>query len=1270
MAKHDSIFKTIEEMQAEKADWVERTKRLNNFEGIKNTLTKLYTSSGHFIFELLQNAEDVFATSVTFKLESDRLVFEHNGTRLFNINDVDSITNIGDSTKEDNGNTIGKFGIGFKSVFEYTASPEIHSGEYHFVIEDLFVPKIISPILEKNTGATLIILPFNTPLKDKSECYDEINNSLNELKATDLLFLQNITDINCIIGSRTIAIKRIDSYNDDNCPSNVCRLVKRVKEGNILQILEKNALETQRFYKRFFKTITVLGEDKKEKNVSVGVAFGVECSKDDKKWRIKPIFKNNTTVPDGRVFAYFPCNAEERRFCFHIHAPFALTVDREKLRDDEANKSVIDEIGTLVCDSIKELKDDGLVDLDLYKALPNKIDDENLGKFEMIRTKLIDCFLNNPYVLMSDGSYQDGKNRLIGFHNIQQLLSNEDLSMLYGSPQKSYWVKNPMQNRRDYNFFVSLEVREYGIVDFLKEILTLKSKSAEVYFNVLNVFENREIDWYIKLYSLMANGWNAISRSQLQYPITLLKLCYCNDKKLHEFNECYLADSVSSMESSKIFCVNSECLSSKKTDVDLISFFRNRLGIKEYKLSDMIESLCEDFENKQNKSLSDSIAFYKMYQKDNSIIDVLKKYKILCSDTDTWGAPDWFYLPEEFDVSVSNISIYYDFYNSKINTPETKLNSIYYYSRKPKEHPFHKLSLEYKTQFDTENELIGFIAFLERLGVKTSLCLWWTSCRTSPIWYQIRANAEQFFGGNANETDEDYEVKYLDSFLKRTPNEAVFELILTFLKDTPARFRTCRYSPAKKYKPKIYSSHITVDLTNAAWILQVSDESTTFVKPEDAYLSRIPTQYRMQIESSNIKDWLLCMNFGKKEREQSERHKKENEILSSMGLDIGFIDIIRELKSKGVSDFELQEIMLAIKDDLQSKMAEGFFSRDNVDDSRIRIKSVENYNCADDIEYEKRIRSVRIGSKQKELAEPFLRGICIDSDNRMHCQICKGLMPFKDKDNKDYFETVQLFHADLIKKDVKENYVALCPVCSAKMKVYYQHDKEKKKDLYNRIRYGQSNITVFKVSLDREESIVFSERHIIALKQLIEESANYKKEDNVPKDEEDSVFENSNSETSVSYGAVPSMLQSLLSTNSTHGVVPDFYENSFEKQNSNSSSSSASRLEQAEVNKVSDQSIKEDLAQISESDIKIEKKVLNAFIAQRSVSPVSGFLKFKTEDNIYILADEKGMENKSLPWANENVEITVYEESVRKINCNLTEKEEKIISNWSWEKIT
>ncbi len=67
-------------------------------DGFKELLTVLYSDKVHFIYELLQNAEDARATEVQFVLNTDSLEFEHNGDRLFTIEDVDSITNIGSSS--------------------------------------------------------------------------------------------------------------------------------------------------------------------------------------------------------------------------------------------------------------------------------------------------------------------------------------------------------------------------------------------------------------------------------------------------------------------------------------------------------------------------------------------------------------------------------------------------------------------------------------------------------------------------------------------------------------------------------------------------------------------------------------------------------------------------------------------------------------------------------------------------------------------------------------------------------------------------------------------------------------------------------------------------------------------------------------------------------------------------------------------------------------------------------------------------------------------
>src|ERR1700727_903361 len=76
-----------------------------------------YPDRAHFVYELLQNAEDAGETQVTFTLEEDRLVCEHDGLRTFTEADVSAITGIHNSTKAETQDQIGKFGVGFKSVF-------------------------------------------------------------------------------------------------------------------------------------------------------------------------------------------------------------------------------------------------------------------------------------------------------------------------------------------------------------------------------------------------------------------------------------------------------------------------------------------------------------------------------------------------------------------------------------------------------------------------------------------------------------------------------------------------------------------------------------------------------------------------------------------------------------------------------------------------------------------------------------------------------------------------------------------------------------------------------------------------------------------------------------------------------------------------------------------------------------------------------------------------------------------------------------------------
>ncbi len=90
-------FSSIDELRASRRRYVTEA-RENGFEdGLRTLLADLYPDNAHFIYELLQNAEDAGATAVDFNLERDRLIVSHDGERRFLLDDIAAITGIGQS---------------------------------------------------------------------------------------------------------------------------------------------------------------------------------------------------------------------------------------------------------------------------------------------------------------------------------------------------------------------------------------------------------------------------------------------------------------------------------------------------------------------------------------------------------------------------------------------------------------------------------------------------------------------------------------------------------------------------------------------------------------------------------------------------------------------------------------------------------------------------------------------------------------------------------------------------------------------------------------------------------------------------------------------------------------------------------------------------------------------------------------------------------------------------------------------------------------------
>lgn len=401
--------------------------------GFENTIDK-YTDQAHFVYELLQNADDSEATYARFVLEDKRLIFAHNGKKRFFVSNpdsvekdrkngvygsVNSITAIGYSNKPEE-NAIGKFGVGFMSVFQYTNAPMIYDANICFQIENLIIPRLIeddTPLRYPNE--TLFIFPFNLPegkyTADKA--YSDIAEKLRTL-SHPLMFLNTLKQITYQIGSRSGIYKKdeIDSEPLDSAMAQrFCFTVDRTKDnsGDLIKedfwFFSRGSKNTDRHY----------------------VCFALEDEK--------------LTQFDSPAFCFFSTK-EKTGLHFAIHAPFLLTDNREGIKAREPhNKKIIELLSELAADSLVYLRDIGL------KRDTRLIDESILS---IIPTNERDFYVANS---------MDSLSFLPFFAAIREKMCTEELlptSSGYVSGENAYWA----DTKEIITLFSDKQLCELGLV--------------------------------------------------------------------------------------------------------------------------------------------------------------------------------------------------------------------------------------------------------------------------------------------------------------------------------------------------------------------------------------------------------------------------------------------------------------------------------------------------------------------------------------------------------------------------------------------------------------------------------------------------------------------------------------------------------------------------------------------------------------------------------------------------------------------------------------
>ena len=507
-------------------------------DGFKRLLTDLYPDNAHFIYELLQNAEDAKASGVQFILNTDSVEFEHNGSDLFTIEDVDAITSIGFSTKRDDPTSIGKFGIGFKAVFAYTSTPEIESGEYHFRIRDLIVPDTegLSPG-SLGGGKTRFVFPFDNPKKSPQKAREEIEKNLQELNESTLLFLNNI--------------RKIEYHLPDNSGSGSLEIRESERDGNRIEISVKHPGKRSpelTHYLRLTKVIPVK-DGNTAKDCSIAVAFGME-KPGNLDWKITPL-------NPGQVCIYFPAVKETSNLRFHLHAPFASTVARDSVRDDPANDELLKHLANLITESMSTIRDQGLLNVAFLATLPNNTD--YLSPFYLpIRERVIEAFNKKKLTPTKRGDHAAASELYRYEKGLSNLIQDEDLAVLLGKDRSlPLWIANPQpiqrrdergrfiqdpnahqQNERIRHFLNMLDISKWTTDDFIKVLETESER-------VMEWLKGKPDVWHQELYVLLGDFLSSTPshphyvKREREDKLLNLRIVRCSDDIYRVGNECF-----------------------------------------------------------------------------------------------------------------------------------------------------------------------------------------------------------------------------------------------------------------------------------------------------------------------------------------------------------------------------------------------------------------------------------------------------------------------------------------------------------------------------------------------------------------------------------------------------------------------------------------------------------------------------------------------------------------------------------------------------------
>lgn len=451
-------------------------------------LADRYDDRTHFIFEVLQNAEDALARrpdwqksrAVNFALSPETLKISHFG-QPFNDSDVRGICGIAESTKDLT--AIGRFGIGFKSVYTFTERPEVHSGEEDFAIESFVWPAAASPV-DREVDETTFILPLEA---GDDTAHAEIVEGFQRLDPRALLFLRHIEEIDWGVegGPSGLYLRDKPEKRDDN----IRRITLVGEEDGKPDVVEQTWL----VFSREART----DEDSIAGHVEVAFLIGRDEEFDR---------EFVETISDSSLVVFFP-TVLPIHLGFLVQGPYRTTPSRDNVpRNDPWNQKLVEETASLLVEALRWLRDADLLDAHALRCLP--LDREKFPEgsmfaslFEAVREALE----IEPLLPRFGGGHIPASNaKLAATQELRELFGPTQLTSLLEAEAELAWLSSDITQDR------TPELRQY-----LMRELGIAEVSPGTILPGLNVafLEAQSDDWILRLYEFL-NRQSALVQQQ------------------------------------------------------------------------------------------------------------------------------------------------------------------------------------------------------------------------------------------------------------------------------------------------------------------------------------------------------------------------------------------------------------------------------------------------------------------------------------------------------------------------------------------------------------------------------------------------------------------------------------------------------------------------------------------------------------------------------------------------------------------------------------